>query len=539
MAIVNTKISGLGWRHSLQNVVCAALVFLGFLMYANILHEANNLPEPWFDDAFMYIRYAENVNAGNGYCWNKEESPLFGCTDIAHVYLIAEAKKLLPTLSYESITIWLPVINYGILVLLLFSFFFRFCLVVYARKRFFIAALISVGLLLNPVLFYHLFTGMDTVLSFTANTVLIMAMLVLERKKTMPFALLAAVAAYLSWWVRLDNIFYALVFPALFFIFFLWQEKKLLLTYWFSFAIFVLADFFAKQLVFGEILPLPFYVKSSGFFTGYMGLADWNPISYLFLFIGGCWLWLILLFLFCKRQHAPMLAVFLVPLLFTLIYFFDAVQMMGSAARFYVPSIPFLLFPALMVVIKNSTAFQFQKVHWVRLGVALSFFTLCFLLEEGASEKFSHLFLRNEMPHLYASQIRKETVFPVYTEGGYDFFDFCAKLPEGTLVAASENGRLAAYNPHLRILDLCGLHNSYFAHHGFSASYLFKKRPAVIQLAHYNFTKINFDIVNHPNFKSDYDFYPNLYGYGVAIRRNETAVKKFFDAEVKVAYGLK
>jgi hypothetical protein len=269
-----------------------------------------------------------------------------------------------------------------------------------------------------------------------------------------------------------------------------------------------------------------------------MGLADWNPVSYLFMFIGFCWLWLMLLFVFCKRQHATLLAVFLVPILFTLIYFFDAVQMMGSAARFYVPSIPFLLFLALIVVMQTPTAFQFQKAHLVKLGIVILFFAGCFFAEESVSEKFSNLFLRNEIPYVYAEHIKQQKVFPIYTEGTYDFFDFCAKLPDNTLVAAGEHGRLAAYNPHLRIFDLYGLHNSYFAHHGFSADYLFESKPAVIQLAHYNFTKINTEIVSHPVFKRDYDFYPNLYGYGVAVRRDQDAVIDILQIEMKHLYGL-
>ncbi len=529
-----TKISTKGLSRPFV-ILCGVLWLLGLLMYANALYEAYRQPEPWFDDAFMYIRYAENINAGNGYCWNKEESPLYGCTNITHAYLIAAGKKLFPAADYATVAIWLPVINYGVIVLALCFFVARYWKL--EQKKVFAGITFTViALLLNPFLLYHVYTGMDTILSFSGNTFLIMALLLLERKKTVRLALTVALASWFSWFLRPDNIFYSFLFPALFMLFRLWGEKKIVFTYIASFLFLITVDTCIKHFVFHEVLPLSFYVKSSGFFNGYMGISDWNPLQYLLMFIAFCWLWILLLSLFYESQYASNLMVYFLPVFLTLVYFFDAIQMMGTAARFYVPSIPFLLFAALELYFSSTVVFA--RKYLTRVVIVFLFFGSCIFWADALSEKYNETFLQSSNPYTFASQQTSSLSFPIYPDGAYDFFDLCTKLPAGTKVAAGEHGRLAAYNPQLSVLDLYGLHNSYFAHNGFSADYLFEQKPDVIQLAHYNFTKINSDIVGYPHFKRDYDFYPSLYGYGVAVRKENDAVRNIFETAEKVTYDF-
>ena len=46
---------------SFLGVVSLLVTGLGIFAFVAMSVEAYNLPEPWFDDAFMYIRYAKNI----------------------------------------------------------------------------------------------------------------------------------------------------------------------------------------------------------------------------------------------------------------------------------------------------------------------------------------------------------------------------------------------------------------------------------------------------------------------------------------------
>ena len=166
--------------------LCTIAIGFGVLAFGLFVHEAYILPGPWFDDAYMYIRYAENVNAGKGYCWSYDQSPIYGCTDVLYVYLIAFSKRVIPAFSYEQICIGLPVINYGIFLLVLSFSLIRFCSNGGRLSAFIICALVAVCMTANQNIIYHLFTGMDTILSLTVNTLLIVSLLALEEFHQLP-----------------------------------------------------------------------------------------------------------------------------------------------------------------------------------------------------------------------------------------------------------------------------------------------------------------------------------------------------------------
>src|SRR5579885_370418 len=123
-------------------VLSLLAIAFGLFIFIASLNESAHLPGPWFDDAYMYIRYAENINAGKGYCWNTDWSPIFGLADIPYTYLIALIKKTAPALSYDKILVWLPIINYGLILPVLCFGLIRFC-----TNKTLLSALMVAGLL--------------------------------------------------------------------------------------------------------------------------------------------------------------------------------------------------------------------------------------------------------------------------------------------------------------------------------------------------------------------------------------------------------
>src|SRR5512138_4009826 len=50
-----------------------------------------------FDDAYMYLRYADHLLAGHGVAWNAGEGPVFGVTRLLHLGVVAVLRWLFPT----------------------------------------------------------------------------------------------------------------------------------------------------------------------------------------------------------------------------------------------------------------------------------------------------------------------------------------------------------------------------------------------------------------------------------------------------------
>lgn len=521
--------------------VAGATILLGIAMLVSVVKEATDLPEPWFDDAFMYVRYAENINGGHGCTWNLGLPAAYGCTDIVFTYLIALAKKIAPTASYAKISIWLPIINLLIILPVLIVAVIRFSKPKSNLEVAVICALVLGPIVLNPAIRYHFFTGMDTILSFSANVLLIISFLWLKKNFSIPRLVLAALAAYFSWLVRPDNFFFCTIFPALFLITHFIEKKQELIIYYSVFGGLVVADLAFKYHTFHDILPLPFFVKSSGYYQGYMGEADWNAMSYFIQFLQYSFVWIAISLVFVRRQQLQQYVPFWIPVFLTCMYFFTAVQIMGVSARYYLPALPFLIFPAFEILSQNAfTISTGERLKTIFNKALVSFivFAALFFYADNISTVFSTHFLENRKPYQFQNQISCSKYFPVVTSDYTDFYDLCKKLPTGTTIAASEVGRLAAYNPHLKIIDLGGLHEPYFAHHGFSAKHLLEQKPSIIQLAHYNITKVNYDIINNPQFRAEYEFYPNLFYLGVAIRKTDTLIYHQFQSEIASLYGI-
>jgi hypothetical protein len=87
----------------------------------------------------------------------------------------------------------------------------------------------------------------------------------------------------------------------------------------------------------------------------------------------------------------------------------------------------------------------------------------------------------------------------------------------------TEHGLVAARAPAAVIIDVLGLHDRWFARHGFSAAELFRRRPDLIWMPHPDYTQMIRDILDSDELWRDYDFYPDAFTFGVALRRDGEA----------------
>jgi hypothetical protein len=94
----------------------------------------------------------------------------------------------------------------------------------------------------------------------------------------------------------------------------------------------------------------------------------------------------------------------------------------------------------------------------------------------------------------------------------------------------SEHGLPGALAPNATLIDVLGLHDKYFAKHGFSAAALFRRRPYFIWMPHPDHTRMLSDITAAPELWRDYDVYPDAFFYGIAIRRGESGCERVHEA---------
>ncbi|MDD2922652.1 MAG: hypothetical protein PHQ36_10245, partial [Anaerolineales bacterium] len=97
-------------------------------------------------------------------------------------------------------------------------------------------------------------------------------------------------------------------------------------------------------------------------------------------------------------------------------------------------------------------------------------------------------------------------------------------LPRGTKFAMSEYGFAGANSAQIEIIDPLGLHDPFFAHHGFSSDNFFSRKPDLIWFPHSDYAKIIAAIQSAPEFWRDYDYYPNAFDYGLAVRKNDETI---------------
>lgn len=477
-----------------------------------------------FDDAYMFIRYAHNMLHGGTYGWNLHDKT-YGCTSVPYTFFIFALEALgLGNRTTPSHLIAFSSFIWGIAALILF---YRTLKLLTAGTKWFstpILQCIVLLVVLMPIFLPHFFSGMDTMISLFANTLLIYTLLSWRRSPTTRRLVLAALAAYFTFMVRPDNLIYAVLFPFLFLIGYKRSPREIILLCAVIGGLLIL-DTLAKWAYFGNPLPLPFYAKKSGFYIGYLGIARWNNMEYLTTFaLSYAALPLIFYALVFKRASLRQVAIYLLPLILTVGYLSMAVQIMGSEARYYIPSIPFLicgLLQGLILSLPEEPTFPLRKLVYALTTVAALLFCSNYLPSFYMAKKM-------RTAQAQASAIPKDyptsqTTVPYdgqWLKARNDINDFLQRYPGKIKFAASEYGYIGACNPDVPILDLCGLHSKAMATAGYNDSDLVKFSPDLIWMVYQEYTGLYHQIVSGPYFQQAYEFHPDLLLFGLAIKRS-------------------
>ncbi len=474
-----------------------------------------------FDDSYMYCRYASNFLSGHGFSWNAQDGPSFGATSPAYLVLVTTLKRLFHPenpvlLSAASFSAGLA----GLLILACTGY-----LVGGGARR--LAFLLVIPLILISSSFrFHSFTGMETTLSFASNALLILSVLLYGRKPGAVSFAAVLLCSVFTFTVRPDNGVYALVFPALFLLAGgrIKAGKALFLAGLFAASVGMLLLVYSG--LFGTPLPVPFYTKSGGYFQGYAGAANWNAAGYILTFLRDTSPFTAVVILFAGRKRAPELLAVLAPLVITFIYFSSTVQIMGWFARYYFPSIPFVVLSALIVLeeaMSNRTRLSGGYLAKRAVVLLLVFLPVFNVRVRTRITEFWRKAGPDTASHTPDTDFRTLSGRLPESEPWWDSIRHMAslvgELPEGVTVAATEHGYLASENMHAVILDMAGLHDIDLARSGFSSERILNRQPDLVWLPHTDYTWFRKSLLDDPVFQADYDYYPGVLNYGVAIRR--------------------
>lgn len=513
------------------NVLSLIILFVSLSAYFSYI---GSVSVTGFDDAYMFVRYADNFLSGYGIAWNRDGIQTYGATSLLYLFCVTTLRRLFAEVNSASILIRASAL-FGILaigvVAVTISKFSRYKSL---AGSILILAVSASYLLLSPVYRFHAVSGMDTTLSIFANSVLALSALQLTFRTSPRAIFLAILAGYLSFLARPDNLLYAICLPVLCQLLSGNDRKRNSVYYLLGFFAVLMIDFAVKWMIFGDPLPLPFYAKASGYYEGYAGAYKWNPVPSLLYFGAFVLPFLILIVMFLRKETVKIVGAFVFPVALTFAYFFFVVQIMGMEARYYVPALPFFAVSSFLVFdryLEAESAHPFQSLlmdKYIRLRL-LAIAGLVVLLTQPAFRVFAgNIYERLFLPREQTSNLGSdyETRLGQYPPelGWWQSIQAVSSvvsgLPEGTRVAMSEYGYVGAQSPFIYIIDPLGLNDPVFAHQGFSASEFFRRKPDLIWFPHPDYTKIVSSILDSDEFRMEYDYYPRVFDYGIAIRRD-------------------
>ena len=343
-----------------------------------------------FDDAYMYLRYAEHALHGHWLAWNTGEAPVYGVTSLLHLAIVTAIRAALPRADGASVlelASGLAALGWLASLTATWARFTMGGLEVAGAPRALVAAiLLGAGLAFGEAFAFHAHSGMDTMLGALGATLCVFTALGLGEAPSPARALGAALIGVLAIEARPDNAIIAAFCPALAlglgpgFVVGRNQEGgagvamrgeraragargarlRCGLLWATIFVVLVAIDVALKWRLLGTPLPLAFHAKRPGFYRGFAGEHAWNPFWFLEVAAGAVTPFVLALLLLARRRDLPLLSALLGPATVTVAALFGVTQIMGHLGRFF--------FPALAPVIVAGALVTDRWVHEWRGG---------------------------------------------------------------------------------------------------------------------------------------------------------------------------
>lgn len=487
-----------------------------------------------YDDAYMFIRYAHNLDEYNVFGWNQGD-PSYGCTSIGYVFSTFVLIKLgfLRFLSISTLALAHSYFYY------LSAITFCYLSVRVMPLKNLLSRFVAILCCLAVVVpFSKHITGMDTLMAVTFNFVLLWICFSTkneERKKAM---FIIAAFSYLSILVRPDNLIYASLFPFLYLI--AGKEKPRHIAL-FCLSLLLLLGIHCVLLYFyfGDIFPIPYYVKADDFFEAYIGIWKWNSISYLTNILIWTFPFTALLIYGCFSNKRMLVLPYIIPTVITSIVLVEKVQIMGFDSRYFIPSIPFIICGGVMGFKILLEQFKLNVPQIARLSVTfISAIALIVVLQKRSKSIYNS---KKEKVLSMVQQYDLKIDNDFQKVSRKEQFSYMNELiseigDENFVIGASEHGLISALNLDTRILCMAGLHNlNVLEEKSFNtkaiSSSLLNYNPDLLWLPHSDYVALRHKLLINTVFIELYDYYPGVLNFGIAIKKDSPysrRIKMFF-----------
>jgi hypothetical protein len=451
-----------------------------------------------YDDAYFFVRYANNILSGEGYTWNPGSAPVDGLTSPLWLLVVLGSLMIFPLEWAQSgaLLVYLSTL-FAIVLLLLLYFICRSFLREEHRCWAILAPTFFVVSDLNVLVAGQ--SGMETAIS---SCLLVVYYGILGKflcsESVDPGSLklgnrLAIGLGFLGFMLVLARPEFGLIAslcPLLLWISCIYKGDKctqFVFRWGIITAILLIFYGIIRLYYFGELFPQSFKIKGTIWNSPY---KDFDPDelrnlgNYWILFLRESWfLHLAVAFLLSQKQLWRNHAWLWLPIYLGIFYLSTSLQIMGYLHRYFFP------FSCGIMVLFFS------------LGCKLNWNSGFFLISRQAFNRgyfcvmFVYIFSVILLPQAQLRSYQR-----TFQSVDYRVSWLLNPLPAGTKVVMTELGVGAARNPHLEFIDITGLNDSEFAGQ-FDAANLFNRQPDVITLVHHHYRGMTRDIVWHPRFR--------------------------------------
>lgn len=515
------------WETGLKIAVLGMVLYFLYWFIRDSYEELFINPVHFFDDAYMFIRYARIWHLGYGESWNIGEGPVYGNTSQLHFLVVL----LLTSVAQLSNDMVIKLSSY-IPSLLLMIWLPWFC----TRHAVFLAArplhqrLLFWTATVCPFIYwftpyaYHFLTGMDTALSVLMHLILIDVVLTYGKRvdsvaNSKAIISSIAVLLYLSFATRPENILPSGLFVMLYFA--LWLQKARVMIFIIALAgLLIVVDGVFKYFYFNDIVPLAFYSKKTDYlegFAAYVANHPFLPVSHFLVMVLPL---LLIQYFCCAKNHSKLALIFIIPVAVITLYFLSMMSIMNIRLRYEYPFVIYLLAGTILVSSSFNFSISDKKIWIKKIAISVAVLTLLLIIRINSAHLVRFFMKDNPLCNLdmISSPVEFDRSKYKGNDGLVQMSDYLQTLPAGTKVAMTEHGFVGANNLHINIVDVIGLHSRYIAHEGFSVDWLFAQKPDAIWVPHWNYTCLNNKIFSRPEFWDHYVLYPLVFNWGIALR---------------------
>ncbi|MFQ5645993.1 MAG: hypothetical protein ACE5GM_03605 [bacterium] len=537
-----------------SRIYWALLLGCGLVCLFQIVSMAN-LSRVW-DDAFMYVRYANNIVSQGKASWNPGGEATYGLTSPFYLLVVLAVRSWVSGNAGIIALVSSTICGFGFIGLVLFTVN-RYLEAERQIKRVFLLFLFFYLAVSIELFSTHLVSGMDTTFALLYLAGYIYISKNFERDPTTGNSLFMGIWGGFAYFARPDLMLYSFLVPGT--MFFFAKEKETRKNSWLVLKITL--GILAGQLLlasyyFHSFFPLPFYVKAFKYYgdliyKNYRQTAGIELSRYfkaykgLFLIIGAA------IFMnpkeWWKNGSSLDKGLLLASLVFILYYRLLVLQIMHLQSRFYYPTLAAVIFLASQGVMAIARKIPYSfKGELKKLPKAITLAAVFFLLP--------YLFISliasfaNMRRSFSLNILRDSSVMESYRRNwnaNWFVLDKFSRLGDDLVIAATEVGCPGVLNPRKTIIDLAGLNETDFAHQGFSADLFFKKyRPDLIYIPHPHYEKMIHELTRHPVFIKDYEYFKrsdiSWALLGIAIRKDSRyypAMRKMILKEIEDRKG--